>query len=138
MAAANARRPRLDSMKFLLDTNICIRAIAGKEPDASFLSKAIKGNAVMLSVIMLAEFLSKSSSIEETALNKLLQVFPVLPIDEETARIAAAYRKAFLQTSKTKLLDCFLAAQAKQHSAALVTNNRSDFPMRDIKVIAPS
>lgn len=138
MAAANARRPRLDSMKFLLDTNICIRAIAGKEPDASFLAKAIKGNAVVLSVIMLAEFLSKSSSIEETALDRLRQAFPVLSVDEETARIAAAYRKASLQTSRTKLLDCFLAAQAKQHRLTLVTNNREDFPMRDIQIIAPS
>lgn len=124
-------------MNFLLDTNVCIRAIAGKEPDASFLAKAIRKNAVVLSVITVGEFLSKSSVREEIAFDKLLQVFSVLPVDEETARIAAAYRKASLQTSRTKLLDCFLAAQAKVHNATLVTNNRSDFPMRDIRIITP-
>lgn len=124
-------------MSFLLDTNICIRAIAGKEPDASFLAKAIQKNALVLSVITVGEFLSKASAKEELAFDKLRQAFLVLPINEETALIAAAYRKASLQTSRTRLLDCFLAAQAKVHNATLVTNNRSDFPMRDIRVIVP-
>ena len=124
-------------MKFLVDTNICIRAITGREPDASFLAKAIKENEVILSVIVVAEFLGKASFAEETALNKLCRTFSVLPIDEETARIAALYRKASLQSSKTKLLNCFLAAQSKQYNLTLVTNNRDDFPMKDVKVISP-
>ncbi|MDA1337487.1 MAG: PIN domain-containing protein [bacterium] len=124
-------------MKFLIDTNICIRAIAGKEPDAAFLTKAINENALVLSVVVIAEFLGKALPKEEIAFNKLAQAFPILPIDEETARIAATYRKASLQTSKTKLLDCFLAAQAKQHNLTLVTNNRADFRMKNIKVQTP-
>ena len=123
---------------FLVDTNVVIRAIAGQEPDAKFLRRAIEKNEVCLSVITLAEFFTRASQKEEGVFEKLVQAFPVFSIDEETARIAAFYRKRFLKKTRAKLLDFLLAAQAKVHKATFVTNNRSDFPMKDILVIAPS
>lgn len=123
---------------FLIDTNVVIRAIAGYEPDARFLRKAIERNKVSLSCITVAEFLTQASKKEEEVFERLLQTFPVFPIDEETARIAASYRRRFLKITRAKLLDFLLAAQAKVHNETLVTNNRSDFPMRDIQVVAPS
>ncbi len=124
-------------MRFLIDTNVYIRALAGKEPDTKFLQAAVRNKTVVLSPIVIAEFLPRALKEEHEIFEEIMQTFLALPIGEETARIAAAYRKQFLQTSRTKLLDCLLAAQAKQHSAALVTNNREDFPMRDIKIISP-
>ena len=125
-------------MDFLIDTNVYIRAFAGKEPDAAFLKSAVREKTVALSPIVIAEFLPRALKKEREIFEEIAQAFLTLPIDQETARIAADYRKQFLQTSRTKLLDCFLAAQAKQYNAALVTNNRSDFPMRDIRVVSPS
>ncbi len=122
---------------FLVDTNVIIRAIAGQEPDATFLRKAIEKNSISISVISVAEFLTRASKKEESAFEKLLRNFPLLLVDEKTARIAAFYRKNFLKTSRTKLLDILIAAQAKLHRLTLVTNNRSDFPMKDIQVISP-
>ena len=124
-------------MRFLIDTNVYIRALAGKTPDTAFLKRAVLNKTVVFSPIVIAEFLTRALKEEQEIFEEMMQSFPILPINEETARIAAAYRKASLQTSKTKLLDCFLAAQTKQHQAVFVTNNRSDFPMRDIRVIAP-
>lgn len=124
-------------MRFLIDTNVYIRALAGKEPDAAFLKKAVRNETAVLSPIVIAEFLPRALAKEQKIFEEMMLAFLTLPIDEETARIAAAYRKQFLQTSRAKLLDCFLAAQAKLHNAIFVTNNRSDFPMRDIQVIAP-
>jgi len=109
---------------YLIDTNSLILGITGKSPDAEFLARAIENNALSLSVITVAE-------------EKLIQNFSVFVVDEQTARVAAYYRKQSLKTARVHLLDCFLAAQAKQHSAILVTNNRQDFPMRDIKIISP-
>lgn len=124
-------------MRFLADTNVYIRALSGAEPDSGFLKKAVRDKALVLSPIVIAEFLPRALEEEREIIEELIRTFSVLSIDEETARIAAAYRKASLQTSKTKLLDCFLAAQAKQHNAVFVTNNREDFPMQDIKIISP-
>lgn len=53
------------------------------------------------------------------------------------AKVAAEYRKQSFKTKRVHLLDCFLAAQAKINKLTLVTNNRSDFPMTDIKVVTP-
>jgi predicted nucleic acid-binding protein len=124
-------------MRFLVDTNVYIRAFAGKEPDVSFLQKVVRSNGVALSPIVVAEFLPRALQEERKVFEEIVQSFSPIPIDGQTARIAAYYRTTSLQTSKVRLLDCFLAAQAKQHNLALVTNNRSDFPMRDIKVISP-
>ena len=124
-------------MPFLLDTNVYIRALVGRNPDSAFLKHAVRNKAVILSPVVIAEFLPRALREEQEIFEEIVRSFPLVSIDEETARIAAAYRKQFLQKSRTKLLDCFLAAQAKQHNATLVTNNREDFPMRDIKIISP-
>ncbi|MDO8474013.1 MAG: PIN domain-containing protein [bacterium] len=124
-------------MRLLIDTNVYIRALAGGTPDTAFLKRAVLNKTVVFSPIVIAEFLTRALKEEQEIFEEIIQSFPILSIDEETARIAAAYRKASLQTSRTKLLDCFLAAQAKIHNATLVTNNRSDFPMRDIRVVTP-
>lgn len=122
---------------YLIDTNVLIRALAGQDPDAAFLKKAIERGAVALSVITLAEFLTKASPKEQRAIERLLEAFPLLNIDEQTARVAADYRKRFLRKSRGKLLDYLMAAQAKLQNFILITNNREDFPMKDIKIIAP-
>jgi len=122
---------------YLIDTNVLILAIGQKDPDYSFLQRIITKSQLFLSVICIAEFLSRASEGEEMELNKLLANFPVLGIDLEVARLAGQYRKKFLQRRRIQLLDYFIAAQAKLNDLVLVTNNKADFPMKDIKVISP-
>lgn len=122
---------------YLPDTNIFILGLRGQEPEASFLKKAILNNKLFISVIVIGEFLSKVEDQEAEAFNKLINTYEVLLIDEEAARIAADYRKESFKLKRALLLDCFLAAQAKLNHLTLVTNNKSDFPMKDIKVISP-
>lgn len=122
---------------YLLDTNVLILAIKGKEPDKSFLKKAILKKQLYLSVISVGEFLSQPSKEEEKKFNQLILKFPVLPINLEAAKVAALCRKKFLKKKRIQLLDYFLAAQAKINNLTLVTHNLADFPMKDIKVISP-
>ncbi len=123
---------------YLPDTNIFIRALRREEPDASFLKQLIIQNKLSLSVIVIAEFYPKALEKEIMAFGKMTQMASVIEINAEIAQIAGEYRKQFLKkTGRTILLDCFLAAQAKVHHLTLVTNNRADFPMKDIKIISP-
>jgi len=122
---------------YLTDTNILILAIDGQEPEASFLRRAVKNNAVRLSVISVAEFLTGTGRVEQRAFEKLMLAFPPLIIDKDVARLAADYRKKSLKKTRVTLLDCLLAAQAKKHGLTLVTNNKADFPMRDILIMKP-
>lgn len=122
---------------YLLDTNVLILGIGKNNPDYSCLQKIVIQNKLVLSVISVAEFLSQASEGEEMELEKLLNNFPILGVDLKVARLAGEYRKKFLKQKRIQLLDYFLAAQAKIHGLILVTNNKSDFPMKDIKIIFP-
>lgn len=122
---------------YLFDTNVLILAIEAKEPDKSFLKKAISQKQLYISVISVGEFLSQAAKEAENKFNRLIRESPILEVDLETAKVAAEYRKKFLKTRRVQLLDYFLAAQAKLNNLILVTNNKSDFPMKDIQIISP-
>lgn len=122
---------------YLIDTNILILGFAGKDPEARFLRRAIESDLVRVSVVTAVEFFTRATPKEVRAMNKLLVAFPVLEINLKTSRLAADYRRKFLKKTRVSLLDCLIAAQAKEHKLVLVTNNKADFPMKDIKVISP-
>lgn len=123
---------------YLPDTNIFIRGLQGFEPESSFLTKIIQKNALAISVVVVAEFLAKSKTPQTETFKQLMVRFGVENIYEEVALQAAEYRKEQLgKTKKVIIVDCFLAAQAKLNNLILVTNNKSDFPMKDIKVVFP-
>lgn len=125
-------------MKYLPDTNIFIMAAKGYLPESKFLSGAIKKGQVMISTVVVGEFLAKADTKEEKSFERLLSQFNVIPVNLEVARLAAKYRKEGLKSKRIHMLDCFLAAQAKLDNLILVTNNTADFPMRDVKVTSPS
>lgn len=124
-------------MQYLPDTNIFIKAAKGYSPESEFLNKIIKKKQIIISAIVMGEFLAKATKQEEKAFDNLLSELEIIPVDSKVAKIAAKYRKESLKIKRVQMLDCFLAAQAKLHNLTLVTNNKSDFPMRDIKVISP-
>lgn len=127
-------------MKYLPDTNTFILAIQNHKEEATFLTKAINKRSLVISAVVIAEFYGKGNipKEEEEAFSKLVAEFPILPLDGEAAKIAGSYRGQFLEKSKKVfIIDYMLAAQAKLNHLTLVTNNKSDFPMKDIKVMLP-
>lgn len=123
---------------YLPDTNVFIRGLHGKEPDASFLKRVIEKNHCLISAVVVAEFLVSADHKAEEVFRTFMSKLVILSVDTSTAEIAAAYRKELkTKTKRVIIVDCFLAAQAKQHNLTLVTNNRADFPMKDIRIIAP-
>lgn len=121
---------------YLPDTNIFILGLKGHDPEARFLAKVIVKKELVISVVVMAEFLAKAEGEGQLGFLKLTESFKVLSIDQEVSKVAAQYRKQSFKTKRVHLLDCFLAAQAKLNDLTLVTNNKSDFPMQDIKVIS--
>lgn len=122
-------------MQYLPDTNIFIMAAKGYLTQAKFLSAAIKKKQIMISSVVAGEFLAKANTEEEQSFEGLLSQFNIIPVSLEVARVAAKYRKDSLKNKRVQMLDCFLAAQAKLHNLTLVTHNKADFSMKDIKII---
>jgi len=122
---------------YLIDTNVIVYAYLGKDADSRFLRNAIENHLGNISVIVAGEFLTKAPKKQERTFKKLLSIFPILDIDLTVAESAAKYRKRYLKTSRSKMLDNMLAAQAKINKLTLVTHNKKDFPMKDIKIVSP-
>jgi len=122
---------------FLPDTNIFILGFQQGTIEAEFLDEIISKGNLYISVVVVSEFLANADNSEIMNFEKLLNTFIVLPVDTEVAIQAAEYRRQSLKKKRSEMLDCFLAAQAKLNNLTLVTNDKSDFPMKDIKVITP-
>ena len=94
--------------------------------------------SLVLSSIVVAEFLSGATKDEEIAFRSLLENFEVLPVDSIVAQVGASYRKEFkTKEKKAWLSDCLVAATCKVFGVTLVTFDRKDYPMKDIEIISP-
>ena len=121
--------------RYLVDTNILIYALAGKNPWANLMKKWIKEKRIALSSIVVAEFLTGATDKETKVFKTLLDKFNSLPVDTTIARLAADYRKEFLKRGrKLPLFDCLIAATCKLYKATIVTFNTADYPMKDISL----
>lgn len=120
----------------LPDTNVLIYGLAGKEPYASFLKENIKNKRLVLSAIVVAEFLCGTTEEEEKIFSGLTQKFPVLAIDLPIAQLAAYYRKKYLKSKKKLMLpDCLIAATCKIYKAILITLDKKDYPIKEIEIV---
>ncbi|KKR86192.1 MAG: PilT-like protein [Candidatus Woesebacteria bacterium GW2011_GWB1_41_10] len=130
-------KKRMVDKYFLPDTNILIYALSDRQPYSSWFAKVIKEKKLVLSSLVVAEFLSGATKEEEISFRLLLENFDVLPVDSVVAQVAAQYRKKFLQKKKKVwMFDCLIAATCKVFGATLATFDKKDYPMGDIKVIS--
>lgn len=122
----------------LPDTNVLIAYFANRESSVSLLNNAILNRKLMLSVIVVAEFLVKADEIDAATFRQLIERIGIKEITREIMEQAVTYRKQTLRKSKrAHLLDCFIAATAKVHKAILLTLDRRDYPFRDLSVRQP-
>ena len=119
----------------LPDTNILIYAFSGLQPYANWLTKAIDERKLVLSAIVIAEFLSGATKKDEVSLKLLMDRFDILPIDGVIAQVAAEYKKKFYKkTKKVWLSDCLIAATCKVYGVTLATFDAKDYPFEDIDI----
>lgn len=109
-------------MKLLLDSVILIDHLNGVPEATRYLANSHAEGAV--SVITRAEVLAgaESGALRKTV--RLLDTFPTLGIDRDTANLAGRLRRKY----GWKLPDAFQAAIARAHGLKLATRNLRDFP----------
>lgn len=123
---------------YLPDTNIFIYGLLNKDPYAALLRRWYKNHELAISTVTVAEYLVKAVPKDKQSFEEMVSYIKLFPIDLTIAKEAASYRERFLRkTKRVYLLDCFLAATAKVHDLTLVTVNKDDFPMKDIKIVDP-
>ncbi len=113
----------------LPDTNILIYSASFLKPYHLYFQTWIERGNLVLSTIVVAEYLVRATPEEKEALDRLIDKYPVYDVDLQTARLAADIRRNQLKRKiKLHLPDCLIAAQAKLNHATLATLNPEDFP----------
>ena len=120
-------------MRYLLDTNTCIRYINGRSATIATRIQALAKNEAVLCSVVVAELIfgAKRSQHPEKTLAKqrqFIDLFHSLPFDDTCAEHYAVIR-ADLTTKGTPIggNDLMIAAIARANNLILVTHNTREF-----------
>ena len=120
-------------MKYLLDTNTCVRYLNGRSPQIRAKLPTIPIAEIALCSIVKAELFtgaakSNHPSATLASQQEFLQLFQSLPVDDAVAATYATIRAA-LEKAGTPIgpMDTLIAAVAVTYHLILVTHNTREF-----------
>ena len=120
--------------KVLLDTDVLIDVLRGRESTRSFLLDVTSRSVPCCSVISVAELYAGMRPEEEAATRALLDALVISPVTNEIAELAGRLKNN-MRGRRLELADCLIAATAMVESATLVTGNVKDYPMSALTII---
>lgn len=122
------------SGQLLVDTDVLIDFLRGQKQAVAFFKSA--SDAICFSAITVAEVYSGiRSTREETELDRLFSLFPVLPATREIARLAGQLVGQYGKSHSVEIPDAIIAASTMVSDAELQTLNVRHYPM--LKNLAP-
>lgn len=114
--------------KFLVDSDVLVDFLRGEEKAVIYIKKHAR--KIIISAISAAELYAGVRENEERQeLDEFVELFPILPVTLEIARIGGLYKRDFFKSHNLSLADAIIAATAKTHEADLKTLNTKHFPM---------
>ncbi|MER2511057.1 MAG: type II toxin-antitoxin system VapC family toxin [Nitrosomonas ureae] len=120
-------------MRYLLDTNVCIRYLQGRLPAIRNAIRSQKPDAIVICAVVRAELFygaMKSQSPAETLTKQrqFIDRFPTLPFDDSAAMIFGKIRADLhRQGNPIGPYDLQIAAIALVNNLILVTHNSREF-----------
>ena len=118
----------------LVDTDILINFLRGRENARQFLFSLIDDAAISCSAITVAEIFAGMRASEVQKTRDLMDNLDVIPVTREIAEQAGRY-KGSIKSHSLELDDCIIAASAFVGKAILATGNGRHYPMEDIKKV---
>lgn len=106
----------------LLDTNVLIYQLNGKK---DFSDDFAQAKSLNISAITEAELFAGIDKQDFTQLQEYLQLFRIIPVSSEIAKLAGAYKASLARENRLK--DLIIAATAQLHKLTLVSANKKDF-----------
>ena len=124
--------------KVLVDTDILIDFLQGRERARGFLSARLEEALIYCSAITVAEIFAGMKEHEREKTVALIESLHILAVTREIAERAGTYKRDENRQS-LELDDCFIAATAFVIGAVLATGNGKHYPMEDIekKIVKP-
>lgn len=123
---------------YLLDTDILIWILRGKQEIINKISSLKDKSLLCISVISVAEIYKNIFPSELTVTEDFLQQHIIFEVDQKIAKLAGLYWQQYSKKLKNlTLTDCLIAATANINDATLVSLNTKHFPMKDINLLNP-
>lgn len=119
---------------YLIDTNVLIWILRGQRDYLQWL-ETVNDLRLFLSTITIAEVYKNILPSELVQTEDVLNEFAILDVTAPIAKQAGLYWQQFSKKFKNlHILDCIIAATAKEHDLKLITLNIRHFPMTDIAI----
>ncbi|MXZ73334.1 MAG: type II toxin-antitoxin system VapC family toxin [Acidobacteria bacterium] len=119
------------SRPILVDTDVLIDFLRGYEEAMSLVS--VNSESIVVSTINVAELYAGvrggADGAEQSALDRLLALFRVIPVSSGIARLGGLYRRDYGRSHGVGLADAVVAATATVEEAVLMTLNVKHYPM---------
>ncbi|MXY26413.1 MAG: type II toxin-antitoxin system VapC family toxin [Acidobacteria bacterium] len=119
------------SRPILVDTDVLIDFLRGYEEAMSLVS--VNSESIVVSTINVAELYAGvrggADGAEQSALDRLLALFRVIPVGSGIARLGGLYKRDYGRSHGVGLADAIVAATATVEDAALMTINVKHYPM---------
>ena len=123
-------------MKLLLDTSVLIDVLRQKNRRREWLAELVRGgHTLSTTTLNIAEIYAGMRSAEEARTEALLGGLELYELNGSSARLAGKLKNTWSRKGRTLTLsDMIVAAIAIERNCAVLTDNRKDFPMSEVKL----
>ncbi len=123
-------------MRLLLDTSVLIDALRARKQRRVWLAEQLRsGHSLETSALNIAEVYAGMRPEEEPQTQAFLGALLCHPITASAGEKAGRLKNQWARKGRTlTLADTMVAAVAIEQNCVLVTDNRKDFPMPDVKL----
>ncbi len=123
-------------MKLLLDTSVLIDVLRFRNQRHEWLAELVRGgHTVSTTTLNIAEIYAGMRPGEEGKTEALLASLESHELNGSDARFAGKLKSNWARKGRTLTLeDTIIAAIAIERGCALVTDNRKDFPMPEVRL----
>lgn len=123
---------------YLVDTNIIIWVLRGSEIYEKILQRFKNKGSISISTVTVAEVFMNSYPSELTLTENILKESEILDVNYRIAKQGGLYWQQYNKKFKNlSLVDCIIAATAKDQNLTLLTLNVRHFPMDNIRILNP-
>lgn len=123
---------------YLIDTDLVIWVLRNNLPCVEILQKFKDKAPLSLSTVTIAEIYKNVFPSELARTEGVLDEFDNLDTTAAIAKQAGFYWQEYRKKlDKLSIIDCIIAATAREHDLTLLTLNTRHFPMADIRVLDP-
>ncbi len=117
---------------YLMDTSVLIWILRGEPRYVRWL-ESVEALPIFLSAVTVAEVYKNVFPAELLQMEEILNECSVLDVTGAIAKQAGLYWQQFSKKfANLHILDCMIAATAKEHNLEVITLNNKHFPMNDI------